>query len=192
MTARDKPFTVADLDALQDLPENRDKRFELIGGIIFEMPTGTLKHAYIIGQIFGYLWQFVNQRRLGMVFPDGATYVLSDEDEFVPDVSFISTARFQGLGQKQYGPPDLAVEVISPSNHPLDMLFKIERYFHFGTQEVWLVYPDERVVYVYRPEPDGSLNLRKIPTDGTLTDSIVLPGFSLAIQSIFPTEQDGN
>ncbi len=46
--------TVADLAALNDLPENRDKRFELIGGIVFEVPTGTLKRAYITGQVFGF------------------------------------------------------------------------------------------------------------------------------------------
>lgn len=82
--------------------------------------------------------------------------------------------------------PDLAVEVVSPSNRKREMLDKVESYLASGTKLVWLVYPTIKVGDVYRLNDDGSINIRKITVDGTLDGEDVLPGFSLRVSAIFP------
>jgi Uma2 family endonuclease len=82
--------------------------------------------------------------------------------------------------------PDLAVEVVSPSNSPRDLLTKIEHYLEFGTQLVWAVYPDEQIVDVYRLADDGGMHIQKFTVGDRLDGENVLPGFSLPVRNIFP------
>ncbi len=74
-----KLVTAADLRALEALPENADKKFELIAGEIFDVTTGTLEHAYIILLLASKLLQLVLERNLGHVFTDTVIYQLSDD-----------------------------------------------------------------------------------------------------------------
>ncbi|MCQ3933255.1 MAG: hypothetical protein DPW16_22645 [Chloroflexi bacterium] len=182
-------YTSADLRALEALPENADKKFELIAGEIFDVTTGTPEHAFIILLLASRLLQFVLNRDLGFVFTDTVTYQLSEEHEYIPDVSYISRERQAELPPKRYYvAPDLAVEVMSPSNQPQDMLRKIETYFQYGTRLVWLIYPDTRAVWVYEPQADGSWRLSKTEYDGILDGGDVLPGLSIPVREIFPPQ----
>ncbi|GIK67547.1 MAG: hypothetical protein BroJett018_53410 [Chloroflexota bacterium] len=184
-----KLYTSADLRALEALPENADKKFELIAGEIFEVTTGTPEHAFIILLLASKLLQFVLNHDLGFVFTDTVTYQLSEEHEYIPDVSYISRESQAELPPKRYYvAPDLAVEVMSPSNQPQDMLRKIETYFQYGTRLVWLIYPDTRTVWVYEPQADGSWRLSKTAYEGTLDGGDVLPGFSIPVREIFPPQ----
>jgi Uma2 family endonuclease len=74
-------YTVADLEALYALPENQDKRFELITGEVIETLKGTFLHGYIIGEVSARFWLIARQHQLGYVFTDTVTYVLSLKDE---------------------------------------------------------------------------------------------------------------
>jgi Uma2 family endonuclease len=62
------------------------------------------------------------------------------------------------------------------------MLEKMEVYLEAGTRMVWVAYPAKKVVYVYRRNADGSLTLRKVEGED------VLPGFTLALSDVFPSE----
>ncbi len=84
--------------------------------------------------------------------------------------------------------PDLAVEIISPSNTHREIRGKIEAYLAHGTQLVWIVYPEDKAVDVWRAMPDGSLSKRTFGINDTLYGESILPNFTLPIRDIFTDE----
>ncbi|MFN6566635.1 Uma2 family endonuclease [Dendronalium sp. ChiSLP03b] len=102
-----------------------------------------------------------------------------------PDLSFVARERLQGLKRLPkgffVGAPDLAVEVISPSNTFAEIHSKLVEYFDSGAKLVWVINPDEQSVLVYRqPQPDKLLKL----TD-SLDGEEVIPGFTLLVAELF-------
>ncbi|MCQ3933256.1 MAG: hypothetical protein DPW16_22650 [Chloroflexi bacterium] len=183
-------YTSADLRALEALPENADKKFELIAGEIFEVPTGTPTHAHIIAEILMFLKVFVNRHALGYAFADSVTYFLDELNEFIPDVSYISKQRLPTLPDKLHVAPNLAVEVVSPSNlrNWGDFMDKIIAYLQHGTEMVWVVFPEKLRIDVYRLEADGSFNVRILTIEDTLEGGDVLPGLSIPVREVFPSQ----
>jgi Uma2 family endonuclease len=78
-------------------------------------------------------------------------------------------------------PPDLAVEVKSPTDSKRKMRQKAEKYLELGTRLVCLVFPDEQLVEVYRADED----VREVGVDQTVDAGDLLPGFSLTVREIF-------
>ena len=77
--------------------------------------------------------------------------------------------------------PNLAVEVISPSNTAREILDKVEEYFRVGVERIWVIYPSQRLVYVYASPTDV-----RIVTEGSeLMDESLLPGFRLPLHLLF-------
>jgi Uma2 family endonuclease len=188
MAVQQRLYTVDDLREMDGVTENADKRFELIRGVIFEMPAPSPIHAYIANKFGRYLDEFVEEHDLGYVFGDSCSYQLSDIDELIPDASFISKARQPSLPLPEAFEiaPDLAIEVVSPSNRPREMLNKVETYLKYGTRQVWVVYPDEKIVDVYRSADDDGLLVQSVGIDDALDGDELLPGFSLAVRRVFP------
>ena len=77
--------------------------------------------------------------------------------------------------------PDLAIEIVSPSNPAGDMDAKVAEYFLVGVTHVWVVYPRNRRVHVY----DSPASARIIGRGETLTDEALLPGFRLDLDEFF-------
>ena len=80
--------------------------------------------------------------------------------------------------------PDIAFEVVSPTDEAETLDTKIGEYFSAGVRLVWVLYPQTKSVYVYRP---GELPARLGP-DGTLSGEDVLPGFSVPVRDLFPAD----
>lgn len=162
------------------------KRFELIYGEIIEMPSASPIHNYIVSFLTTLLFTFGRSTNLGYGFGDGCTYQLADNLIFIPDASFISKSKTQKPFPKRFlFAPDLAVEIVSPSNTYKEILFKTESYLRHGTKMVWVIYPDDELVDVWRMMPDGSLNKRAFKKGDSLSGEDVLPNFTLPIGDIF-------
>lgn len=132
------------------------------------------------------LFPFVRAGKLGMLTTaDGAYIIIRDpETVVVPDAAFVRQDRLpDGIRPKKYVPvrPDLAVEVISPTDEPGDIAKKRELYRRAGVPLVWWVDPDRRTVAVYR---DGEFAAELGETD-ELDGGEVLPGFRLRVAEIF-------
>jgi Uma2 family endonuclease len=99
-----------------------------------------------------------------------------------PDVGFVAKERLTGPIPDKYFPfaPDLAVEVVSPSDTAQDIREKVLDFLKAGTRLVWVVYPESKTVDVYRP--DG---VQVVEINGTLDGGDVLPGFRLALRAVF-------
>ena len=103
-----------------------------------------------------------------------------------PDVAFISSQRQQKLAYHGFGevPPDLAVEVISPTDKVSIIRSKLALYAEMGTL-VWLVYPERHLVEVYAPDAPVEI----VSMDGEISSGDVLPGFSLKLRDFLTIQE---
>jgi Uma2 family endonuclease len=174
-------LTQADYRSFIDQPENADRIFELMDGEIVEkMPSFTpSKLSMRIGRFIG---NYLDTQLLGYVTGEAGGYILSEQHTFNPDVGYISKARLPEIPEREVeGAPDLAVEVMSPTDRKRKMRNKAEIYLLYGTKIVWLVFPDTQMVEVYTPDAD----VVEKGVDDTLDGGEVLPGFTLTVRSIF-------
>jgi len=184
-----KTMTIDDYLAFVSLPENADKYFELNNGEIIEMTPPATVHNYIVMRVSNSLYNFVEAHDLGFVFGDNTGYALSKWRLVMPDVSFISKSRLTfPLPQIIPSAPDLAIEVISPSNTIIEMNQKIEDYLIHGTKIVWVIYPETQTVDVWHQLEDKTLTKNKFGIQDTLSGEDVLPNFTLPVAKIFPPQ----
>lgn len=119
---------------------------------------------------------------MGWVTPTDGGYSLGDGTVVMPDVGFIRFERARTLLPVFPVAPDLAVEVVSPNE---DVLHKAARYLTAGTQVVWAVYVDERLIRVITRSSDSSLRVEGLAGDDLLTGGTVLPGFAVPVREVF-------
>ena len=168
-------------DELERLPET-GKRMELVRGhLIVSEPPG-FRHGDIVANLTFAISSFVRPRKLGRVLAESG-YVLFTGPDTVrgPDASFVRHERVPDPIPRGFArvAPDLAIEVLSPSNRP-GVLEKVADYLNAGTQLVWVVDPDRRQARVHRA--DGTIST--IAETGTLGGEDVLPGFTCALAEI--------
>lgn len=173
------------MDELERMPEVPGKIIELVDGEVVEVPGSSLLHSAIVAMLYEWLAAFVRERDLGMVFPDGAGYALSEPYLVrVPDVSFVSWDRLPADGPEEgYArfAPDLAVEVVSPGDQAEEVRRKVQEYLNAGTRLVWVLWPKLRSVSAYST---GGLTHEMGPDD-ELDGGEVLPGFKVRVGSLF-------
>jgi Uma2 family endonuclease len=187
MLLQEKLYTAKEFWEIAQLPENADKRLELIDGVIVEMASSSQKNT-VIGMRIGYfLNAFVIPRDLGYVTGADGGFTITEKNAFQPDVAFISKARHAELKGVEFPiAPDLAVEVISPSESSNAVLKKVQRYIQGGTSLVVTIYPDDQTVRLWRPSTEGGINMQTLTIDEVWDASDVLTGFSLKVSEIFP------
>ena len=186
---RPREYTLDEFEAFIALPENADRRFELIDGEIVEK-VPTEEHGVIISIINGEIYVYLKDNPIGRVAVEARHKMPEDRrNSRIPDLAFTSAERALPITRKGAVPqmPDLAVEVKSPDDSIGLMRAKAAFYLENGTRMVWLVYPDQRLVEVYRPDVDIVLLVDNEERHDVLDGSDVLPGFSIALQSIFPS-----
>ena len=172
-------------EELMNLPRG-EFRAELINGELKTMPLSGLPHGRITARLSVPLATFVWDHQLGEAFMNDAGFQLTWNPDTVlgPDISFISKERLEEKGEiKGYwqGPPDLAVEVLSPGDRPGKVNTKISRWFSFGTKQVWIVDQKHRTVTVYRSELDRTT----FSGSDSLEAPDLLPGFRISLDRIF-------
>lgn len=181
MVTRARKYTAEEFLAYAELPENAERRLELVDGTIVEMPPSRMINTVIAMRLVTFLNLHIMAADLGYVTgPDGG-YILRPNHIRQPDVGFVVKARYPDqLPNQPDGGPDIAVEVVSPRE---DVLSKAHEYFQAGTRLVWAIYPDEQLIHVLRPDEP---RLRTLTLGDTLTGEDVLPGFELALDDLFP------
>ena len=146
------------------------------------MPPAKFEHGCVCANLTLLLMQHVKANRLGVVGTEFGYKLESDPDTLLaPDVSFVAQHRIR-LSPEGYhsGPPDLAIEVLSPGDRKGYIDRKLLLWLGTGTRSVWLVDPRRRTVEVVR-----SLNDRRmLHEDDELVDDTV-PGFRVKVSEIF-------
>lgn len=183
MVLRERVYSVEEFRQIARRSENENRRLELDDGVIIEMAASKPINTVTAGRMIYFLNTFVIPRDLGYVTaPDGG-FKVAVRTTRQPDAGFISKARMPKLPEDFDVEPDLAVEVVSENE---DIFKKAHEYLRAGTQQVWAIYPEEKMVYVLTLDEDGGLHSAPVGIDGTLDGGKVLQGFKLAVRDIFP------
>ena len=178
IAAPEKLYTVADLEAMPDDGTRRT----LIEGRLIEMPGAKPDHSEYQGLLVTFLTIFVLAHKSGKVLPELGCQFTADTKMF-PDVGYVSYARLGDHDMREYLPfaPDLAIEIMSPSNTSEEISEKIDWYLRFGARLIWVVYPRTQKVYVYSTEKPFAI----VDRAGVLSGESVLPGFTLPVAELF-------
>ena len=162
------------------------KRYELVRGVLAEVPATSFKHGVIEINIVLLLGQHVRQRRLGQLTPGDAKHLLERDPDTLrqPDVAFIRAERLPPPEEwEAYGRvvPDLAVEILSPSNTAAEMRDKVAEYLRVGVRLVWVVDPETETVTIHAPNAAPMM----LPADAEITGGAVLPDFRCPVAAFF-------
>jgi len=187
MPPRPESMTVDDLLRLPD----DGNRYELSRGKLIVLSLASYWSSMIAAAIATKVGTFVLEHRLGVVAgADGGMLLEQDPDTLrAPDVSFVRRDRIPAdIRWGGFIPvaPDLAVEVLSPSDRMIEVNRKIRDYLLAGTRLVWVVDPDDRSALVYHPDRPVEI----VGPDGTLDGEDVLPGFSLVLAELWSELDD--
>ena len=178
-------LSLADYRALIEQPEYAQLITELHDGELMIMPGPKPLHNFVIVNLIYFLSGFAREKKLGRVLGDNADYELGEAGVYRPDVSFITRGRVKSATEYFNFAPDLAVEVLSPSNITREIQHKIQVYSQYGSRLIWIVSPEDRQVVAYTPQADDSFHVRYFGVDDTLSGGEVLPEFSLKVAQIF-------
>lgn len=175
-------YTLAEYE---QLPEEDGCRVELVEGRLVREPLPNAEHAWLTSELTGRIREHVRENQLGLTLAE-AGFVLADDPPTVrgPDVAFIAAEHLPAGGFPRVFwtvPPDLAVEIVSPSNTRAEIREKVLEYLAAGTRLVWVVEPRSRSVTAYRSRTD----VRVLTGSDTLSGVDVLPGFGLLIEELF-------
>jgi Uma2 family endonuclease len=171
-------------DDLVRLHSREDKLYELVEGTLVEKPMG-FPESYLALELGFLLRTYLEANDLGFLCTPDVLIEFLPELVRGPDVCFIrwDTRLGQTVPADQIGRqiPDLAVEILSPSNSRREMLRKRKEYFLAGVRVIWEIDPATRTAEAYTA-PDVKTGVGEA---GTLAGGDVLPGFELPLAKLF-------
>ena len=160
--------------------------YEIIDGEMKEKEPMGAYMTLLACELFAMLRDYVNQQKLGIVVTEMLFKFQRDPDRGRrPDVAFVSRERCRQSPLPREGDwgvvPDLAVEVVSPTNDATELEEKLVEYFRFGVRQVWVLHPEHRRLYVHE-------SLRKVSVfneDDSIPGGDLFPGLSLPLADLF-------
>lgn len=161
-------------------------RSELVRGHIRRMTPASAAHGLVSGNVFRLLSTYIQQHRLGVCFADSTGFTLPNLPNTVraPDASFVRADRLPAAGVGDgflHLAPDLAVEVLSPSESAASLAEKLADYRVAGTPLVWVIDPSARTVAVIvRDDAAATFGVEQEVTGGD-----VVPGFVCQVSELF-------
>ena len=177
-------------EVLDELPEFvREYNYEWVKGQYQEVPPMSSFASDVASEIGTELRVFARTHARGRALTECLFHLPDPVDsERKPDVAFVSFDRWpQNVPIPEEDAawnvvPDLAVEVVSPTDRIENLAEKLEEYFRAGVQLVWVVLPRQRLAYVF----DSPDTMRIVRLGGSLSGGTVLPGFDLPLARLFP------
>jgi Uma2 family endonuclease len=175
------PITAEELERYPD----DDCRCELVEGRLIRMSPIGFSHDTTVARCLFLLGRHLEGRHLGAVRSEVGFKLASSPDTVrAPDIAFLRQTR---LGQTKprgfwQGPPDLAIEVMSPEDRPDEILAKVDEYLRGGVSVAVLIDSDRSVVGVYRP---SAFPLILNDPDDRLDLDDVIPGFACTLRDLF-------
>jgi Uma2 family endonuclease len=165
----------------------RDERTELVTGELLRRSPAGAEQGVAALRIGAWLLRFVEHHQLGVVCAAGTGFLVSRDPDTVcaPDAAFISRERLgDGRPPKKFWPlaPDLAVEVVSPSESAEQVQERLRDWFAAGVRAVWMLYPGTASVHAYRSPSEVRIFQRGEMLSG---ENDLLPGFSRSVSDLF-------
>jgi Uma2 family endonuclease len=172
--------TLVTVQEFLQMPEPEGQKLELIGGEVVSMGRGKIPHEVVKKNLNKILVVWLAQHPIAELFPE-TLYQLDEYNSLIPDLGVVFLGRLSpdSIGWIQAA-PELAIEVVSPSETAARLERKIDLYLADKCKSVWVVFPEQRVIRIF----DSNGQSRKFEQSQTLEDP-VLPGFSAPVSSIF-------
>ncbi len=159
-------------------------RYELVRGELVKMPPAGFDHGRIGGTVYRSLSQHVFRTGLGETPISDTGYQLADDHVLAPDVSFVSASRVPSTGPPIgffRGAPDMAVEVVSPSESEARVSRKTADYLLYGCKMVVVVRPRSQSVEVHMPGKETVT----LESGDVLDGGDAVPGWRMEVSEIF-------
>src|SRR5687767_4128317 len=124
-------------------------RLELADGEIIVSPSPIPEHSYVQAMLIGILGSHIRAKKLGRLYLDVDT-IFGIHDVRRPDVLYFSKGRLHLIGKKAMeGPPDLCIEILSPTSGTMDRKKKFRLYEKGGVANYWIVDPEKRSIEAF-------------------------------------------
>ena len=177
---------LATAEDLLRMPHGKGFRHELVRGKLRTMAAAGHTHGSVIMNLAIPLGQYIMANDLGRIYAAETGFKLEEGPDTVlaPDVAFVRRERAERVADGEGfwpGAPDLAVEVVSPSDRYSEVQEKVLAWLDAGTQMVVVVSPQDRAVTVYRSRTDVVV----LGQDATLDGKDVVPGWSMPVRPLF-------
>lgn len=170
------------MQATMEVAFDPERNYEIVNGVPEEKEMPGARLSGICSRLDRRLGAYVEANHLGEVYAEASFQI--GVNERIPDLAFITAARLPPEGEpitKWLIPPDLAIEIISPTDYYEKVHTKALSYLSGGVKQVWVVSPEAQTITVYRSTTDIML----FPPEGGLTSEDLLPGFRCALREIF-------
>jgi Uma2 family endonuclease len=173
---------------------DEDTRAEWVDGEVVMMSPMSDPHSDLVGWLGSLLRIFVEQHDLGVVRLEMQTRLAELRRRRVPDMWFVTKDRV-GLIHRDHleGPPDLAVEIVSPDSEARDWRDKYLEYEAAGVREHWVIDPASKHMEAYalgteeaQVAGEAVKRFQRLPEDQGVIASVVLPGFRLRVAWLWP------
>ena len=184
---KDKRYTYADYRNL-DVDDNY--YYELIDGELVKKSAPSPRHQTVLMNLIRIVDRVVFEKKLGKVLCAPVDVFVDDYNAPQPDLLFVSNEHKDFITQDGvFGPPDLVVEVVSPTSISRDYVKKLRIYERFGVPEYWIVNPVNRSVEVYQlvslANHSKEYDLFSSAVETGKVQSKVLVGLELDIKNVF-------
>ncbi len=180
-------YTYADL---ANFPDDRFRR-EIIDGELIVTASPIPRHQLAVMNISGRLYNY-KRAHGGQVYPAPLDVYFAEDNVVEPDVLFIRVDHLDRIGGNYIaGPPDLVVEISSPSTRRLELVRKLELYQRFAVPEYWYVDLDAERVEIY-VLAGGLYPAPVIRYSGDALESVQLAGFSMPVDEALASEPQAN
>jgi Uma2 family endonuclease len=172
-------ITGAQFDAM---PYDEGRRWELVNGELISVASPTPWHQDIVFRILLAIRRYLDVSGISALAYQDVEFALTDNDRVRPDICVLLGDKARRLDPDRIpipGSPDIAIEVISPTERSAESHDKVRAYLRTGTAEVWQVYPKSRTVQIHRGE------IARLLEWSQQVESDLLPGFALPLSSVF-------
>ena len=169
-----------------------EDRYECVDGRFLEAKSLGAFESDVTSLLFLLMGSFVFERRLGRIVSETLFSIEPSKGlKRRPDLAFVSQDRWPldrpAPRQSAWDViPDLAVEVVSPTNTASEIVVKVAEYFHAGVREVWVVYPVEAQIYAFQ----SPRTVRVFLSGDTISESPAIPDFQLRLSEVFKSSEE--
>jgi Uma2 family endonuclease len=174
----DRPSSLLTLEQFKRLVKDGMKA-DLINGVMFVTIPASYTHERLFGFLMRLVGDYVEAKDLGVILGSRSLVEVGPRDGYEPDLCFVAQNRLDIINEASItGPPDLVIEIISPSTRRHDAYAKKQGYARLGVPEYWLIDPDNRAVVFYRLTESGYV---EDPVEDGVYHSLAVPGLWLRL-----------
>jgi Uma2 family endonuclease len=168
-------------------------RHELIDGVHFVTPSPVSRHQLVLGNLHRIIGPHVHARQCGVALFAPYDIVFSQYDVVEPDLVYFSMDRYREVVTEKnaQGPPNLAVEILSPTTRSRDEVLKRRLYERTGVDEYWIVDTKQERVAIYRMKDRQYARTDVAREEAAGLSTPLLPDLVISLGDLFDTPPHG-